>query len=229
MIKQIFGKNIKFEIMDKQLENILINELKLYNSITTNKIDVKIHFTPKLIQLNEQYISPNIHTTTRNGFLADYGCCKILYLKEDILKIYIEIRKSSFIQKFKSFDFNTTVEAVGTILHELVLIPMIYFFDNLTIIHASSFKNIKSGETYIIGGTGGVGKTSLELLYCKKNNFSFISDDIAVIDDNGNIYPNLSYPKIYAYNATNNNLTKLILSDDTFAGKIHWYLMKKIR
>jgi hypothetical protein len=129
-----------------------------------------------------------------------------------------------------SLDYKTTIEVVGTILHELVLIPMTFFFHDLAIIHASSFKDKKSKTSYMIGGAGGVGKTSLELLYCKKNNFSFISDDIAIIDDKGNIYPNLSYPKIYAYNVTNDScFKKEVLSDDSLIGKIQWDFMKKVR
>ncbi len=230
MIKDIFGKNVQFVIQDKRVKKNLLEELKLYENAQTKKIDVEVIFVKKMIELKTQYISPSIHITVENGFFANYGTCKVLYLQEDTLKIYIEIPDTKWFIKFISVDFKTAVAAVGTILHELVLVPMTYFFNDLTLVHASSFKNISSGKTYMIGGTGGVGKTSIELLFCRKDNYSFISDDIAVVDADGNIYPNLSFPKIYAYNVSDNKeFEKVVLSNDSLMGKFQWNFIKKVR
>jgi len=231
MIKNIFGKNIKFVLNDDRVKLTLEKELNLYNNAKTSKYDVEIVFIQQMIDLGDEYISPSIHTTVNNGFLANYGDCKVLYKKEnDILKIYVEMLETNPIIKFISVDFNSSIQAVGTLLHEMVLVPMTYFFDDLTIIHASSFKNIKSGKVHVIGGTGGVGKTSMELLFCKKDDYSFISDDIAVVDSDGFIYPNLSYPKIYAYNvADDKEFEKIVLSNDNMMGKFQWFFIKKLR
>lgn len=231
MIKKIFGKNVKFTLNDDRVKDILLNELSLYLDSKDSDIDAEIIFVKKIAEQDEaEYISPSIHVTYNNGFLADYSGCKILYKNENILKIYVQVPETSMLIKFISVDFNTAIETVGTILHELVLVPMTYFFDDITIVHASSFKNNITNEVYLIGGTGGVGKTSLELLYCKKDNYSFISDDIAVIDNKGNVYPNLSYPKIYAYNvAEDKEFEKVVLSNDSLMGKIQWNFIRKTR
>ncbi len=231
MIKNIFGKSVKFIFEDERVAKTLSNELALYMDSPHSNIDVEVIFVKKMINIKYQYISPAIHTTTHNGFLAHYGSSKVFYIKkENVLKIYIEILKTSLLIKCISVDFNTALESVGTILHELVLVPMTYFYDDLTIVHASSFKNKNTNKVYLIGGTGGVGKTSLELLYCKKNNYSFISDDIAVVDNKGNVYPNLSFPKIYAYNVgSDKEFEKFVLSNDSIYGKFQWHFIKMLR
>ena len=110
MIKKIFGKNVKFTIDDDRVKDILIDELSLYKSSQSTEVDAEIVFVKKMINLNQsEYISPSIHTTYDNGFLADYSGCKILYKKEDTLKIYIEIPETGLLIKFISVDFNTAI------------------------------------------------------------------------------------------------------------------------
>jgi len=229
MVYKIFGKNIKFIFDDIRVENILLDELNLYPQVEKGSIDVEIYFVEKIVQEAKQYISPSNHISFFGGFQANYGRNIVKYIKTDILRIYIEVHDSDFIRKFIGIDFNSSIEGVGEILHELVLIPMIHFFDDLAIIHASSFRNLDTDEVYVIGGTGGVGKTSTEIMFCLKDNFSFISDDIAVVDNEGNIYPNLSFPKIYAYNVDgNDSIKQVILQNDNLIGKFQWYFIKTL-
>lgn len=227
----IFGKNISFNFSNEKIRKILEKELSLYKTFNGGAVDVEVSFVEHISYESPSFISPSIHTTFNNGFLADYGVCKVLYVVQgNGLNISIELTRKSKFLKILSYDYRSNFDVVGTILHELVLVPMTYFFDNLAIVHSSAFKNNDTGEVFMAGGTGGVGKTSLELLFCKKENYSFISDDIAVVDAAGFIYPNLSYPKIYGYNTVSDKgFEKLILSDDILVEKAHWFLMKKLR
>jgi serine kinase of HPr protein (carbohydrate metabolism regulator) len=126
--------------------------------------------------------------------------------------------------------YKSNIENITAILYELVLVPLNYFFSDKALVHASSMKNSTNGKTVMFGGTGGVGKTSLELLLCRELGYSFISDDIAVIDKKGFVYSNLAYPKIYAYNAEGNQeIENLLFNKRSSIDKLQWKLSKNIR
>jgi len=239
MIYKIFGKNVKFKIESSKLAKLLENNLSLYPLVNNNsKIDVEVILKDKnplddILRL-KFLANPKNHISFEDGFLIDYGSIITLFEKKEILyiRIYIkpeqQIRK--FLLKFLSMDFGSIFDIFGNVLHELILIPMTFFFDDLIPIHAMAIKSNKTFNTYLIGGTGGVGKTSTEIFLCKQKYFSFISDDISIIDINGNVYPNLSPPKIYAYNLENDPLLKKkIFYKRGFIDKFHWYLMKRVR
>ena len=78
---------------------------------------------------------------------------------------------------------------------------------DLSLIHASGVV-LSNGKAILLGGTGGIGKTSLELELCLNEKASFLTDDIAVIDKEGFLWPNLSFPKIYGYNLAGNKALK---------------------
>jgi hypothetical protein len=125
-----------------------------------------------------------------------------------------------------SYQFSNRKESIGFIFHELVLIPSAFFSPDLTVVHASA---IDDDGVVLFGGTGGVGKTSLELELCYNQGKSFFADDIVIIDKNGIAYPNLSFPKIYAYNLTDNEqIRKTIFSNAGVLDKIHWHSRKLI-
>lgn len=111
---------------------------------------------------------------------------------------------------------------MGQFLHETILIPFVMLKRNKSLIHSSGVTNGK--RAVLIGGTGGVGKTSTLLNLAKMDeNISFLNDDMAVLDSEGFAYPNFAYPKIYAYNTINNPyLERLILEKRSFLNKLHW-------
>jgi len=89
-----------------------------------------------------------------------------------------------------------------------MLIPSIYFNKNLAPVHCAGVSDHEN-RAILIGGTGGVGKTSLEMELCRNYGCSFINDDISVLDSDGWVYPNLAFPKIYGYNLENNDKVKI--------------------
>ncbi len=230
MIYCIFGKKIKINIECLETKYILEKELSIYPQSNKNTSDIDIYFVEKLL-LDEIYSSsPAIHKTFKNGFLANFGSNKILFKKEEKLKIYIQINKTkNFLGKFRSIGYRYNIENVGQILHELILVPINFFYSDRALIHASSMKNLNTNKTLMFGGTGGVGKTSLELLLCKELDYSFISDDIAIVVDK-KVFPNLSYPKIYAYNVEENkNFENLLFKGRNLIDKIQWNFLKKFK
>jgi hypothetical protein len=113
------------------------------------------------------------------------------------------------------------LKAIGQILHELVLVPITYFFSGIASVHGSSV--IYKDKAIIFGGAGGVGKTSTLLSLKKKKKIAFYSDDQFILDKMN------AYPKIYAYNVIDERvLEKSILKNYSMASKLHWHLWKRI-
>ena len=70
----------------------------------------------------------------------------------------------------------------------------------------NSLINNSNLQWLFVTGKGGVGKTSIEIDFCLNNKMSFLTDDIAIGDVNGDVYPNYNWPKIYGYNLLGNKL-----------------------
>lgn len=234
MRKNIFGYNVN--ILNYSNFEGLDEELQFYNS-DANNYQKKINIILKK-EINFDYMSknPSIIYVDDKGFMM-ISPLKIRWdlseLKDDIINVDLEVKDiKSFkntILKFISVGFEKTTEALGQILHELVLIPATFFFKDKIIIHGSCLYNKKYDKSVIFGGTGGVGKTSSLIEMGKDHNWVFLSDDIVVVDVKGKIYPNYAYPKIYAYNTIGDkNFEKEILKYKPLMNKIQWSFWKKI-
>jgi hypothetical protein len=231
----IFGNKVNIKSSIPNLNVVLEKELAAYPSIEIDEPDIVINISSKRDYPSKQAINPKSHITVKNGFISKQKNWEIYYHKSDsnVIKVNIYLKHKLTIKKklvkLINMQYSNLFEGFGQTLHELILIPLNYFDPNKFILHSSSFKSPK-GKAIAIGGTGGVGKTSLELLFCYENQFQFLSDDIAVLDKNGYIYPNLSWPKIYGYNLENNiKLKKEIFNSQSLASKLHWSLHSRLR
>lgn len=146
---------------------------------------------------------------------------------EEILKAFFCIvPHRNFIfklgQRWLSNQFTIREEYIGQIFHENVLLPAMTCLDDVLPIHGAAFKY--NDITFLIGGKGGVGKTSIELRLCFHRGASFIADDMAILYK-GQLSPNLSYPKIYRYNLVGETaLHKKLFSSLSWLRKLHWSL-----
>jgi hypothetical protein len=68
-------------------------------------------------------------------------------------------------------------------------------------VHASGLKN--GDRTVAFMAWGGVGKTSVMLKLMERGAWKFLSDDLMIVDDDGNVYVTPKRMQIYAYNLTN--------------------------
>ncbi len=233
--KTIFGKHVSLTInADKSIVDILKKELELYDSYNNNEnhdLLIKVSYLmsptdfPKLLLQN-----PNTHYEYAEGFGINYGSYMILWFFQPKLKISLFFRKRRILRKLMekfllSYQFSTPEESIGQILHENILVPLTFFLKNIAPIHGSSV--LIDGKYFLIfGGTGGSGKSSI-LLALK--NTCFISDDMLIVDENGKIYPNYSFPKIYAYNTIGNKkLERILMKNSTLLECINWTVRKKI-
>ncbi|WP_153445950.1 hypothetical protein [Vibrio algicola] len=229
MNKIIFGKNVHFNIKSELL-SLVEDNLSLYENTTSNLTDVIVSFNNELKDSYTESVNPKILTKLDNGFISHYRNIDVAwFMVDDILNVNLKVKDKSktrdFISKIISMEFSTQKQMIGQILHELVLVPMTYFFKDIMPIHAATIS--KNNKAYLFTGTGGVGKSSA-LLALKDLDVGFISDDIAIISKDAIVYGNMAEPKIYGYNCIGNEMKDLILSDKSIANKLHFKIKNKI-
>ncbi len=150
-------------------------------------------------------VTDSCHEELADGFVVHFIKWSISYRMLDS-KPYCEVilKKEAnpllrFFKKLYNIECLSPEERLRQIVTENVLLPVICFFSGKALIHCAAVCQ-PEGKALLIGGSGGTGKTSLSLELCRNRGYSFICDDMSVISAEGSIYPNLAFPKIYAYN-----------------------------
>lgn len=230
MNKNIFGKSIEFNFDDSNFSKKIMSEISIYKSEDLQS-EIKINIIEKLRDetLNN---NPSIYFHHKNGFTMNFGHVMIQWcFNNNFIEINVihgdEKNKTvkDRLNKFKSMQFDYPEESAGQILHELVLVPLTYFLKDYSLIHCSAIE--RDGKVILLGGTGGVGKTSTLIELSKESKYRFVCDDILVINKN-DAFANYAYPKIYAYNTVGDNeLEKKVLRDDNLIGKFQWKYYSK--
>jgi hypothetical protein len=223
----------RYEVFFKDESNILYDviyeQLSYYPQFPNNEAsEVIVNICKDLSHHKIYKKNPSIHWEIENGFIAVLPTYKVaFYLLNQKLHIDLSINTSgglllSLIRKFINMEFATREERIAETLFESVLVPSIFFDSNKFLVHSSGF--VKDENNIIVGGTGGSGKTSLEIELCLNKNYKFVNDDIAVISNNGSLLPNLAHPKIYGYNVFGNpNLKKRLLENRSLFDRFHWW------
>ena len=228
----IFNKVVQFHFHNEEgekLKPIILENFSLYEQVDDlRRPDLIIHLGSNMSQIPIKAVNPSLHFELENGFRSLYPKITVDLAKEGktvITKIGLQNVKNPFIaylKKLNNKQYHSISERIAQIVYELVLVPSIYFDNSKFLLHSSAFKR-QDGGAILIGGTGGVGKTSIEIELCMNRGYTFIADDISVIDDDGYVWPNLSFPKIYAYNLKNNHkLKSLIFKQRPLHDKLAW-------
>lgn len=230
-----FGIPTSLEINNIKYKSRLLNELSFYelkNEVSTKPLIISDDWS--LVEENMISRNPSIHFYKNNAIIIKDKLMDIAFLFSNDKKLekilfklnYTKSKFRSFLRKWLNMQFTNRIENIGQIFHELVLVPITFFQPDLVPIHASGmFVNSKG---ILLGGTGGVGKTSLEIDFCLNGN-SFITDDIAIANTVGAIFPNYNYPKIYGYNLEGNpKLKKRLFKNQGVLDSLHWVLHKTI-
>lgn len=185
-------------------------------------------------QSSEILNNPSSHKLIKDGFIIVYPKYSVSYChSKSKLKIEIQLFKQGnkairYLKKLNNVQYEDIEERITQIIWENCLYSSIYFFPEYTLIHCSGF-SVNNQEALLLGGTGGVGKTSLELELAKKKQVGFLNDDIAILNKEGQVYPNLSWPKIYAYNLIDNpKIYDLIFARRSIDDKLAWKIKKGI-
>jgi hypothetical protein len=209
----------------------LLAPLSLYPDVSSDEQhEVEVEFVNSLNYMEILSSNPSNHSELKEGFVMHNSKYSVAVTSNgEILKftVYLSPRRNiivNYLSKLYSMDYATITQRLSQIFFEQVMVPSVYFNSDQLLIHSSSMVNSKN-QAILIGGTGGVGKTSLEIELCMNRGYTFMSDDISIVDSNGFAYPNHAFPKIYAYNTIGKpSLRRLILKDRSFHDRIAWHL-----
>lgn len=223
---RIFGKGVDFDLLAGPSADVLRTELRIYPAcVGESWLSVRTVDTP----FNGELLrNPDPHLEFDDGFAAIYGATSVRYRFQEgmLTKLEMHVRQQSTLRgavgKWRSRQFTTRLETIGQRLHELALLPAAYARPELILMHASAF-SLPDGGAVLVGGTGGVGKTTLGIDLCMRHGAGFLADDIAVLDLEGAVHPNLAYPKIYAYNVVGDGeLHHRMFADSSLGDRAHW-------
>lgn len=216
----IFGKVIEVITIESSEGLLLQNELSVYPTAEDKAVDIQINYVESVQIKDAISRNPSVHSLQNDGFNFTMGPVTIRYWFKDgiVSKVDFSIKDSSFwmatLNKMLNIQFTNHKEAIGQWFHEFVIVPLGFLFKNRALVHSSAVMT-PDGNAVLFGGTGGVGKTSLEIELCKHHDCSFLTDDISFVSNDCKIYPNLAFPKIYGYNVKGDKKTR----KDIFRGK----------
>jgi len=205
----------------------LDRELAVY-PVSSGKPDILIRFGQQFKD-DKLADNPGIHSEYEDGFAANFGNALVRWrwgYSRILVDWFSPIPEKSWSRKALSMQFSHPYQEIGQIFHELVLIPTLQLFysHHFLLLHGSALAVIREKKAVVFGGTGGAGKTSLELSLVGKK-YSFMADDISFIDVNGTVWANFSWPKIYGYNTLGNDVVKSrVLTGRSAVDRLFWRL-----
>jgi len=225
--RRIANLNVVIEGPVSQFLARLDRELAIYPP-AQQEVDILIHFgfedTGRVLANN-----PAIHREFEDGFAADFGPALVRWHwgTSPVRVTWISpSQERSWRQKLRNIQYTHPYEQVGQVFFELVLIPtlQLFYHQHLLLLHGSALADNKTGAAMIFGGTGGVGKTSLELSMAG-HGYDFMADDICLVDADGILHANFAWPKIYGYNTLNDkNIRERIFQNRSGMDKLFWGL-----
>lgn len=179
--------------------------------------------------------NPHSHVENENGFTAHFTMASVHYSFEQTelrrIRFYANASEHALVRharRLVDIQFTSREERSGVIFHELALFPAMYFLRDRALIHASALQG-NDEAIVLIGGTGGVGKTSLELHLGLHADYRFVADDVCAVDSDGRVWPSLAYPKIYAYNLVDDDsLRQRVLGSRGVMDRMHWMIRGRL-
>ena len=216
MKKQIFGKT--FEILFPPTHESLVSEtFALYTDAVASPVDVSVEIGAKQVSDGVYFNNPKIHFSYRDSMETKFPQASVRWCpcvnEGPVLRAFVDIDecyKGGFLRKILSLEFPTCIEWFQQVVHELVLIPAVYFLQDRALLHAACVS--LDDKVVAFTGTGGVGKSSAMLALRNDSSASFLSDDILIVDSGGKAYGNMAWPKIYGYNLADPLLKAKIFS-----------------
>ncbi len=232
MRKNIFGKCFQFSY-EKEFEQLVAESIEMYADSESSVVDVQVHIASDMPKIQPSSINPKPHQKFKEGMLTSYANADIYWswVGPQQLKAVLVMNKKQFgffkreIIKFLSMEYSREVEIFEQVLHELVFVPAVYFFDDRAPVHAAAVS--MGDKAFLLAGTGGVGKSSALLALRHESQIRFISDDVAVISADGKVFPNMAWPKIYGYNCAGSELKEEILAGRGWLDRLHFDIKNK--
>lgn len=230
MKKVIFGKCYAFSC-DPSLQAVLAESLHLYADADGQEPAVNIRVGHAIATRQPASINPSVHQTFDHGMLMSFPTVDVSWERSASGGLDVEVAFKPrrgirrVIHKLLSMEYSREAEAFEQILHEFVLVPSVYFFDDMVPIHAACVTI--DGQACLLAGTGGAGKSSA-MLALRNSDASFVSDDIAVMSANARIHGNMAWPKIYGYNCAGTRMKSELLDGRGWIDRTHFNIKNRI-
>ena len=230
---EVFGRAVALVGADSPALQHALAEMALYGATQAEpNLTIGIHQgkPPRAGRNN-----PSQHWERDDGFLAGFGGVWGDYqlTAGRIARIDLYLPRSgmalgSAIRRMRNRQYATASEAVGQRLHEVGLLFALYSDPERWLLHAAGLR--LDGGAVLVGGTGGSGKTTLELEMGLRRGAGFLTDDFAVLGTDGEVYPNLAFPKVYAYNVSGDDrLREAVFSGRGPADRAAWHVRSAVR
>lgn len=231
MKKIIFGKCYAFSC-DASLQELLAESLELYADAAGREPEVNIRIGHAIAARRAASINPRVHETFEHGMRTSFPTIDVYWERSGGGRLDIEVaikpRRGirGAIHKLLSMEYARKAEAFEQLLHEFVLVPSVYFFDDMVPIHAAA---VTIGDSAcLLAGTGGAGKSSAMLALRSHQGASFVSDDIAVMSATARVHGNMAWPKIYGYNCAGNEMKGELLAGRGWFDRAHFNIKNRI-
>lgn len=167
-----------------------------------------------LIYFHER-IEKKSRKITINTDISIYGY-KVSLERLDIIKSFLRFINWNYLKPeevlaknflYDVFDYISQIELLS---------------QNASYIHSSAF--VKEDQCMVITGRGGIGKSSLLLKSVLEKEWKYISDDLAVVGENGKIWRTPKKLQIYGYNLEGEkNISDALLKDRNIFDLLAWY------
>lgn len=225
----IAGQTVEFQWGDHPCAEVFERELRYYpQSAAPSDCVVRLVDTlPDAVSAN-----PSTYLETADGF-AFRGQRYQAAWHESADPLTVDFcfpdDRKSWRHKLLGMQFTHPYEEISQVFHESVLVPtlLMFFSQKVAVIHGSAVQNPRTGEAMIIGGSGGIGKTSSEIALILDHGFRFLADDLSFVDAQGTAWPNYAFPKIYAYNVQNSpDVYRRLFQQRGLADRFWWELTK---
>lgn len=226
MKKLIFGRCYSFSSEANQ-QALLAECLMLYADAGNIDPQVEIRIVRAISKRAPSSINPKAHKKFGHGMVTSFPAVDVYWGWSDGGRLEIEVAlkirhgMKPKIQKLLSMEYASGVESFEQILHEFVLVPSAYFFNDVAPIHAACVT--VDGSACLLAGTGGAGKSAAMLALRQHEKVGFVSDDIVIVSAvTSHAYANMAWPKIYGYNCAGNALKGEILAGRGWVDKAHF-------
>ena len=234
---RMMGRNVQVHYDESKGAAILEEELAAYPSASLDIADMGIaelvvRYAPVEYD-GLRFANPAVHCEMEDGFIVRGRMATVRFRLDDTRLVGVDFYPASAqsllmrgARRLADMQYTSREERAGVIFHEWVAGPAVYWLPDMALVHASAFSDAR-GVT-LIGGAGGAGKTSLALELCRRYGFRFVADDISFVGEDGHVWPNLAWPKIYAYNVEGDpDLAQRLLGGRTAVDRLHWALHRR--
>ncbi len=231
MKKIIFGKCYAFS-GEANLQALLAESLSLYADAGDREPEVSVRIGHALSVRRPTSINPKVHETFERGMLTSFPAVDVYWERSEngCLDVEVALKQRhgvrGAIHKLLSMEYSREAEAFEQTLHEFVLVPSVYFFDDVAPIHAASVTI--GGSACLLAGTGGAGKSSALLALRRNEDAGFVSDDIVVMSSSARVHGNMAWPKIYGYNCAGNSMKSELLAGRGWVDRAHFNIKNRM-